>query len=558
MPDESLTFPDGPRSDLDTALTRLMAEAQQVLATQGRLRNLLSATRAVAEEIELSVVLRRIIEVAVELVGAKYGAIGVIGSDGNHEQFIHVGMEESLVDKIGDLPRGRGLLGALIEEQEPIRLEHLKNDARSSGFPASHPPMDSFLGVPVRVRDEVFGNLYLTDHEGGPFSAEDQELLESLAATAGVAIEHARLYEETRRRQRWAETSAEVSATLLSERSEDALAVLAERIAELADADLVAFVAPVGEGLLRVELARGELGAEAEGLIFEGAGTIAGRAIEGRQPVIDEASGIYLSELGPTMAVPFAGPDERLGALVASRRTGRARFSDGELAMAADFAGQAGVAIALAAAQNNAHRLAVLEDRGRIARDLHDHVIQRLFGAGLSLQALSATLDPGTGARIQEQVDALDAAIAEIRTAIFAMTARQDAEPSLRHRVLDVVTDAAGTLPSPPRLVFSGPIDLLVPPEVTEDIIAVVREGLANVARHARASGAVVSLTVTDGSLTIEIVDDGVGIDPAVTRSSGTGNLDARAVARGGRFEMRPHEPNGTVLEWTVPLGGDE
>lgn len=554
MPDEPLTFPDGPRSDLDSTLARLVQDAQQVLATQERLRTLLRATRAVAEEIELSVVLRRIIEVAVDLVGARYGAIGVIGPDGHHEQFIHVGMDEEQVRKVGDLPRGRGILGAVIEEQEPIRLEHLKGDSRSSGFPKHHPPMDSFLGVPVRVRDEVFGNLYLTDHESGPFTAEDQELLVALAATAGVAIEHARLYEETRRRQRWAETSAEISATLLSEQAEDALEVLVERVAILAEADLVCVVVPVGEGLLRVDLCRGDLAAEAEGLIFEGAGTVPGRAIEGRQPILAEHPGVEVAGLGPTMAVPFPTHDELMGTLVVLRRAGRPRFSESELVMTADIAAQAAVAIALAAAQNNAHRLAVLEDRGRIARDLHDHVIQRLFGAGLSLQAISGGADAATAARLMEQVDTLDAAIAEIRTAIFAMTARSDAEPSLRHRVLDIVTESAEALPAPPRLVFSGPVDLLVPPEVVEDVVAVVREGLANIARHARASSSVVSVTVSDSRLTIEIVDDGVGIPAGRTRSSGTANLDARATARGGSFDVRPRDPSGTLLEWSVPL----
>lgn len=558
MTDDSLTFPDGPRTELDHALSRLVQEAHGVLATQERLRHLLKATRAVAEELELAVVLRRIIEVAVELVGARYGAIGVIGPDGTHEQFIHVGIDDSKVPEIGELPRGRGILGALIEEQAPIRLEHLSADSRSSGFPKKHPPMDSFLGVPVRVRDEVYGNLYLTDREGGPFTAEDQELVTALAATAGAAIEHARLYEETRRRQRWAEASAEVTAILLSEQSDDALAALAERVADLAEADLVAVVAPVGDGLLRVELARGAFAAEADGLLFDAAHTVPGRAIEGRQPVLADHPGLDIPGLGPAMAVPFPGPDERMGALAVLRRAGLPRFTEPELVMAADFAAQAAVALALASAQADTQRLAVLEDRGRIARDLHDHVIQRLFGAGLSLQAVAGSVDAASAARIQEQVTALDSAIAEIRTAIFAMTAGADANrPGLRHRVLDLVTEVSGSLASPPRLVFSGAVDLLVPEEIVDDVVAVVREGLANVARHARATSTVVTVGAGDGSLTIEITDDGVGIDPAVTRSSGTGNLAERATARGGRFDLIPQEPRGTMLAWTVPLGAD-
>jgi GAF domain-containing protein len=200
----ALAFPDAPRSKLDHLLAELVDAAQDVLATQGRLRSLLNATRAVSGELDLPAVLRRIIEAAVDLVGARYGAIGVIAPDGSLEQFIHVGMSDELVQQIGALPEGHGLLGALIEEQAPIRLEVLSQDPRSSGFPAHHPPMDSFLGVPIRVRAEVYGNIYLSESEAGSFSEEDQELLIALAGAAGAAIDHARLFDESRRRQEWA------------------------------------------------------------------------------------------------------------------------------------------------------------------------------------------------------------------------------------------------------------------------------------------------------------------------------------------------------------------
>jgi signal transduction histidine kinase len=559
-PDSELTFPDAPRSALDHSIARLLEDAQQVLNTQERLRSLLSANRAVADEIELEVVLRRIIEAAVALVGAKYGAIGVIAPDGTLEQFIHTGIPEHLAAHMGHLPQGRGLLGALIEEQRPIRLDHLTADSRSAGIPPGHPPMDSFLGVPVRVRGETYGNLYLTQQENGRFSEEDEELVIALATTAGAAIDHARLFDESRRRQRWTAASAEVTAALLSDQAEDSLAVLADKVAVLAEADLVCIVVPASEGMLRVDVARGELAESVEGLVLPIAGSLAGRAHESRQPVLAEsAPDDDALAFGATMAVPLASSDEHSGVLVLSRGPGRPRFSLADLDMAADFAAQASVALQLAEGRLDRQRLVLLEDRGRIARDLHDHVIQRLFGAGLSLQAVGSSVDADARARILDQVDALDAAIAEIRTAIFTMTAQPDADrPALRHRVIDLLGETSGLFPAPPRLAFSGPVDLMVPDDMADDLIAVVREGLANIARHAGATSVSIAVAVSEGGVTVEVIDDGCGIDPAVTRASGTANLAARAQRWSGTFVLEPGEPSGTVLRWTAPLAGKE
>ena len=562
MADEpGLTFPDGARSALDVSIARLVDDAQQVLATQGRLRALLSANRAVADEIELTVVLRAIIDAAVALVGARYGAIGVIGPDGTLEQFIHTGIPEEEAARIGHLPEGHGLLGALIEEQRPIRLDNLAEDPRSAGVPRHHPPMDSFLGVPVRVRGETYGNLYLTQQERGRFSAEDEELVIALASTAGAAIDHARLFDESRRRQRWTAASAEVTATLLSDQAEDSLAVLADRVAVLAEADLVCVSVPAADGSLRVEVARGDRADRLQGHVFEPAGTVAGRAHESGQPVLAEVPDATTDVLsiGATMAVPLTPSDEPVGVLTVSRGPGRPRFTLADLDMAADFAAQASVALQLAAGRADRQRLAVLEDRSRIARDLHDHVIQRLFGAGLSLQAIGGTVDDAARARITDQVDALDAAIAEIRTAIFTMTSRPDVDrPSLRHRIIDLLGETTGQFAEPPRLAFTGAVDLMVPPEMTDDLVAVVREGLANVARHARATGVSIAVSVADGHVSVEVTDDGIGIDPAVSRSSGTANLAARAAGWGGTFRLEPRSPSGTVLRWTAPIAGRE
>lgn len=563
MPSE-LSFPDQPRSELDRALSQLVEDAQHVLDTQSRLGSLLKATRVVAGELELGEVLKRIVEAAVELVGARYGAIGVIAPDGTLDQFIHVGLSDELAAHIGRLPQGHGLLGALIDEQEPIRLEHLAEDPRSSGLPASHPAMDSFLGVPVRVRDEVYGNLYLAESNSGAFSPEDQELLVALAATAGGAIDHARLFDETRRRQRWAAALAEVTTALLSDDAQDSLGIVAERVAMLAEADLVCFLAPTADGMLRVTLARGPLAPGIEGLHFEVAGTVAGRAQESAQPVLaDVEADLALGEgvrLGPTMAIPLITSDGPSGVLTVSREPGRPRFSSADLGTAADFARQASVALRLAAGRTDRAKLATLEDRNRIARDLHDHVIQRLFGAGLSLQSVAGSLtDEASKARLLDQVDTLDAAIAQIRTAIFAMTAQQDSErPTLRHRVIDLITEMADMFAQRPNVNFAGAVDLMVPALLADDVSAVVREGLTNVARHASAREVAVSVGFADGAVAVEIVDDGIGVDPAAARASGTANLARRAEAWGGTFSLDPGSPTGTVLRWTAHVEGAE
>jgi GAF domain-containing protein len=192
-----------PRLELDQLLTQLIDHAQDVVAARDRLRGLLRANRLIIGDLALPVVLRRIAEGARDLVQARYAALGVLGPDGGLEQFIHVGVDEETVARIGHLPEGKGLLGALIDEPHPIRLANLADDPRSVGFPEGHPPMNSFLGVPIRIRDEVYGNLYLTEREGGPFTAEDEELVAALAATAASAIDNARLYAEAGRRQRW-------------------------------------------------------------------------------------------------------------------------------------------------------------------------------------------------------------------------------------------------------------------------------------------------------------------------------------------------------------------
>jgi signal transduction histidine kinase len=555
---DRLEFPDGRKSELDRSLAELMSNAQKVLEAQGRLRSLLRASQAVVEELDLPTVLRKIVGAAVELVGAKYGALGVIAPDGHLEQFIHVGIPGDLAARLGELPRGLGLLGPFVENPRPIRLRHLGKDARSVGFPPNHPPMESFLAVPLRVRDSIYGNLYLSEAESGEFTEEDEELLTALAATACIAIDNARLYDESKHRQRWASALAEITAALLSDYQGDPLDLIVDRVAELADGDLVCVVRAISDELLMVDTARGRMAGQVEGLVFRAPGTLTARALASGQPVlVPESFGApELSlTLGPTMVIPLASSGQSQGVLSVARAEGRPSFTAQDLDMAADFAAHASVALELAAARADQQRFMVLEDRSRIAADLHDHVIQRLFAAGLGLQAISGRIaDPIARAKLTEQVESLDEAIVAIRTAIFALTTQPRESTPFRHRVIDLVSELGRSLPLSPRLAFTGPVDLAISGELADDMLGVIREGLTNVAKHAGAQETSVSLAVRADAATLEISDDGVGMG-SLNHKSGVANMARRAERWHGAASFESRDGGGTVLTWTAQVG---
>ncbi|MET0842340.1 MAG: GAF domain-containing protein, partial [Mycetocola sp.] len=310
MTEGSLTFPEGPRAKLDEALGDLVARASDVLSTQGRLRALLKANQLISQQLDLPVVLRRIVETAIDLVKAEYGALGVIGPDGTLEQFMHVGMGEADVTRIGHLPEGHGLLGALIVDPRPIRISNLADDTRSSGFPPHHPRMESFLGVPIRVGDRVFGNLYLTNAASGEFSFDDEELVTALASTAGFAIDNARLFENAKRRQAWLAASAELTVAV-SGSVDDPLELVVERVRDVARADLVRVLLPSDDpASMTIVRARGHDEDSMVGLRVPKRGSVSGRVLQlGKPLLMTEAQvprGSRALGLGPTMAVPLS------------------------------------------------------------------------------------------------------------------------------------------------------------------------------------------------------------------------------------------------------------
>ncbi|MDO9378987.1 MAG: GAF domain-containing protein [Nocardioidaceae bacterium] len=556
----------GPRLDFERLLEQLVKRADEVISTHVRLRRLIRANQSIVEHLDLAGVLREIIQVAVELVGARYGAIGVTGTDGTLEEFIHVGMTPAAVEKMDQrLPEGRGLLGALIDDPTPVRLPSISDDPRSVGFPAHHPPMKTFLGVPLRVRDEVFGNLYLTESINGEFSADDQELASALAATAGVAIANARLFGESQRRERLSAAVANVTQRLLVPDDQDLLTLIARTVLDLAGADLVgiALTAPGDPDHLRFERAVGSRRDSVAGLLVPVAGTMAGAAFtSGRPQLVADVAGSsvvpHLSglDLGPAMAVPMTTATGPRGAISVARNAGAAAFSDQDLDVASSFAAQAALALELSDAQVDQGRIALLEDRDRIARDLHDHVIQRLFATGLSLQGVSIRMPDGPDRdRVRAQVDEVDGTIRQIRTSIFALHTDPAADgPTLRAQVLALVGTAMPSLRTQPRVDFDGPVDLLVPAAMHADVLAVLREAMANVNRHAAASGVTITVRATRQRLTLVIGDDGRGAPASSTRRSGLANLADRAEAHGGTCHVDARSPRGTTLTWTVPL----
>lgn len=558
---------DDDEPPLDELLSKFVARAQDVMAAQSRLRGLLQANRLVIGELSQATVLERIVQAACELVSAPYGAIGVIDPGGRGlEEFIHVGIDEDGAHRIGHLPEGKGLLGALIDDPRPIRLRSLAEDVRSVGFPESHPPMRGFLGVPIRVRDEVFGNLYLASLSEGDFSAEDEELVSALAATAGVAIENARLYEEANHRQEWLEASTDMTRRVLTLSSEEALLGVATKVAELARADVVAVAVPEpgpDPTELRVEVAAGQGAAEVTGFRYPLSGTISERVLAtGVSEVFEDVGSLRppspalmvaeVVALGPVMIIPLAGTHAVRGVLVVGRVPGGRAFHTAELDMATNFAYHASVALELADARREAQRMAILEDRARIARDLHDHVIQQLFAAGMTLQASLPTMGPASRS-IDRVVDIIDDAIRQIRASIFQLRPRTIiGGAGLRATVLDVVAEASPSLGWETTALFAGPVDSVSDDGLIDDVAAVVRESLSNVARHAHADRAHVLISILGPMLEVVVEDDGVGIAD-LGRMSGLDNLRHRAERREGTLEVTQGDGGGTRLTWRAP-----
>ncbi|KUI27963.1 histidine kinase [Mycobacterium sp. IS-1742] len=539
-------------------LTEVQDRIDEIVEGRDRLDGLVDAMLVVTAGLDLDVTLRTIVHTAIQLVDARYGALGVRGHGHDLVEFVHEGIDAGTRELIGHLPEGRGVLGVLIDDPQPIRLDDIRHHSASVGFPAHHPPMRTFLGVPVRIRDEVFGNLYLTDKVGGqPFTEDDEVLVQALAAAAGIAVDNARLYEQARARQAWIAATRDIATEMLSGASP---ATVFRRVVDqaltLTGADGTLVAVP-GDTEAPPDAVADLVVVEAAGAFTGDGRTIAlddspiGLAFRNRTPMRLDRLTLGPSEYGAALVLPLRAADTVAGVLVAARPPGARVFTAEQLDVTAAFADQMALAWQLASSQRRMQELEILTDRDRIARDLHDHVIQRLFAVGLSLQGtLARVRDGDVQQRLAGNVDDLQAVIQEIRTAIFDLHGGAPGATRLRQRLDEAIGQFAGAgLHTTTQ--FVGPLSV-VDATLADHAEAVVREAVSNAVRHARATELTVRVTVAD-DLCVEVADNGRGIDGSITES-GLRNLRARAEDAGGTFTVGAQAGGGTLLRWRAPL----
>ncbi len=530
-----------------------------------RAERLLETGLALAAELSLPALLQRIIDLAVEVTGARYGALGVLSSDGTGlSDFITTGMSPAERTAIGALPRGEGLLGVLIREPELLRLRSIASHPRSFGFPPNHPPMQSFLGAPVRAHGRVFGNIYLTDKRGAAeFTEDDASAVLVLATQAGVAIANAQLYSELRLRERWLDSVREIATTLLAGDTPKAtLQLVARHARELADADMATISVPEAGGL-RIIVADGAGEAELLNVEVPLAGSLSSEVIRTeRTMVVDDASTSTLTQpmvsnagVGPMILVPLAQRTSSAGVLAIGRRAGRPIFTGADIPILESFSEQASLALEYARALSEVSRLGMVEDRERIARDLHDGVIQSLFAVGLGLQGTAALVgDTRIADRIQQYVTELDRVIGDVRSYIFGL------RPSvlMPGNLTNTIEQLAHEMQERTGVTVVADVDLTLETQLagmSAQIAHIVREALSNVGRHAEATTCRVSIRRDGDNAVVEIDDDGQGFDvEQAHRGMGMGNLAERAAAIHGTLEVASEPGQGTVIRLSIPL----
>ena len=511
-------------------------------------RALLDVVVAISSDLDMHSVLDRIVASACEITGARYGALGVLGNSGGLIDFITTGLTEQEHAAIGDLPRGHGILGLLIDHPEPLRLTHLQQHPKSYGFPPNHPPMEAFLGVPVRTRGTVFGNLYLTEKsDGSDFTEQDEMLVDALATAAGFVIENARAYAQSERRRQWLEASAQISEALQPPiRLDDALHRIATSARRVARASAVAVVQRTQERDYEVSALDG---VESDRLV-----DMVARLGEHIARAQSEADVVVVPQGAEQtfVLVPFRAHLAAKGVLLVALEGGRGSLEPEEAELLASFADQASLALDRAQAISDRQELMLISDRDRIARDLHDLVIQRLFATGLQLQgARRIAVEGEVRDRIDSAVVDLDVTIRDIRSTIFEL--QHSHQLSLRADLRGVAQEYAPVLGFPPTVRTSGPIDSVVPQKIGEQLLAVLREALSNVARHSEADAAVVEVEAVENGVVLRVSDNGKGL-PADRHESGLRNVRRRALEHNGAVRLSAGMPSGTVLEWSVSL----
>lgn len=510
-------------------------------------RDLIDAVVGLGADLDLPAIWRRLLDSACRLTDAAHGVLAVLGADGEIGELVVQGMRVEELEALGNGPE---VLGVTPGGRVPLRVDDLREHRQTRGLPPADPPVQSFLGVPVLVRDRVWASLHLANRRGGPFTEADQERVATLARAVVPAVENARVHQQGEEERSWQENALRLYANMTPVlRRQDTLGRLVEAVGEVTGADLVAVVQEADQALEIPALAGDRedvvaLAEELRPLVLEVLRT-------GEVHTHDQPDG------AGTLLVPLHTQVAPTGVLLATHPDGWDRLDGLHPDLLAIFSDQAGFALDLADSLAHRHQLLLTADRERISRDLHDLVIQRLFATGLHLQGARGLgrLDQ-VHRRIDTSIAELDKAISEIRTTIFQLN--NQPSQTLREAARSIIAEYSPVLGFVPVLRFDGPVDLAVDSSTAEQVLATLREALSNVARHAHASTAYVELEAGREWLTLRVTDDGVGLPPDVDaeerRVGGLANARNRARLWGGRLEIRPAEPTGTRFEWTAPV----
>ncbi|OPX12595.1 GAF domain-containing sensor histidine kinase [Mycobacterium sp. AT1] len=546
------------------------AQLDEIMASRDQMARLLRVIVGLASDLDLDATLHRIVTAAMELTGARYGALGVRADDGRLLSFVHSGIEPATAELIGHLPVGKGVLGVLLDHPEPLLLDDLGAHPAAVGFPEHHPPMGAFLGVPITVRQKTFGSLYLTEPTAGPvFTESDEAAARALASAAAVAVDNARLFDRVRMTGEWMEASRSITTALVSEAGPVArpLTMIAEQVCALTGSEQAIVLVPSDADLpaeevdtLVVSAAVGLSADEVMGQRVPVEGSTTGGVFRSGTPLITESLRHPIqafTDVGhrPAIVMPLrARRNQTLGVLVVARSQRDTPFDASLLDLVSDFADHAAVALVLAESREQARQLSVISDRERIAHDLHDHVIQRLFAAGMDLQGtIARSRSPEITRRLNRTVDELQGTIDEIRSRIFALQS-PGPEAGLRERIQDAVAALTENRDIETTVRMSGPLSV-VDGEVAEHATSVVNEAVSNAVRHSGAEHLVVAVEVAD-ELTVDVTDDGCGIDASNPRRSGLTNMRRRAEMLGGGCQVDAMPDGGTRVHWFVPLDG--
>jgi signal transduction histidine kinase len=550
-------------------VSRMHAQLDELLAARNQMEQLLHVIVEIGSDLDLDATLRRIILAARELTSAPYGALAVRDPAGTLVSFVHGGIDAETVSRIGHLPVGKGVLGVSLVDTPALRLDDLTMHPAAVGFPEHHPPMRAFLGVPISIRGSIFGSLYLTHVDPGRvFSESDEVAARALAMAAAVAIDNAQLFERERTSVKWMEASREITTALLSSNADPhvrPLELIAERACALTDAEqaivLVAADPDLPEAEIDTLVVSAAVGLHASEVIGRRVpvdGSTSGSVFRSGTPLITESLRYPIqafTDVGqrPAIVMPLRAHDEVAGVIAIARGADQPPFDESYLDLVSDFATHAAIALMLASGREDAQQLSILAERERIAHDLHDHVIQRIFAAGMDLQGtLARARSPEVVGRLNRTLDDLQTIIEEIRTTIFQLKSPLGRDGGFRHRIQRVVADLTENRDIVTAVHMHGPMTA-VADELAEQAEAVATEAISNALRHSGATRLTVEVSVGD-MFSIDIVDNGCGMPADNPRRSGLANMVYRAEQLGGSCEITTPPEGGTRVHWTAPL----